>query len=37
LNTLLRLISRKPLGHAADLAAMRLRYEGLDARHFAVD
>jgi len=37
LNTLLRLTSRRPLGHKADLAAMRLRYETLDARHFAVE
>jgi monoterpene epsilon-lactone hydrolase len=36
LNTLLRMMSRRPLPQDLDLAALRRRYEALDARHFAM-
>jgi epsilon-lactone hydrolase len=37
LNTLLRFASRTPLLKTTDIAALRKRYEVLDARHFQVD
>lgn len=36
LNTLLRVLSRRPLRQDADLASLRRRYEAIDARHVAV-
>lgn len=37
LNALLRLAARSPLRQGSDIAALRRRYETLDARHFQVD
>ncbi len=36
-NALLRIMLRSPLRHDADIAALRRRYEELDARHFPLD
>ena len=37
LTALLRLMSRSPLRHEADIPARRQRYEEIDARHFPVE
>jgi epsilon-lactone hydrolase len=37
LTALLRVMSRKPLRQDTDVAALRRRYEAIDARHFPVD
>lgn len=37
LSTMLRLLARKPLALDADIAALRMRYERLDARYFPLE